>query len=214
MSEVHYFDELPSEMPEEFQGTMAGFVRVKIHDAEGKLKTQTQWKQSQSFVQTFLQLIHFYIAEATTENIVTNIDGTDTDVYTPMNDSYEDCMQLNAGSGVDSYGIVVGSGTGAESNTDYALDTKITDGSGAGQLEYGSQGFVGVFEVAGNVDMIINRVFFNNSGSGVTVEEIGVYIWNNSPVATDYFCIIRDLLNFTVNNGESATVEYTLRITP
>jgi hypothetical protein len=50
-------------------------------------------------------------------------------------------MACNAGAGVTTHGIMVGTGTGAFDFDNYALGTLIAHGTGAGQLQYGAVTF-------------------------------------------------------------------------
>jgi len=114
-------------------------------------------------------------------------------------------------------GILVGSGTTAESNTDFALATQIAHGTSAGQLQYGSTGFTAPTEAAGNVDWVITRAFTNGSGATVTVREIGCAGGEatNTPTTTTGRLLVRDVLPSAVPvaNGQVLTVQYTWRTT-
>lgn len=120
-------------------------------------------------------------------------------------------MTCNAGAGITTYGTVVGSGTGAFDFDNYALGTLIAHGTGAGQLQYGAVTF-NAPQTSGNDRYFeIIRTFQNGSGSGVTVNEIGLY--GNS--ASVYFCLAREVLgtSITVPNGQTLTVTYKIKIT-
>jgi hypothetical protein len=68
---------------------------------------------------------------------------------------------------------------------------------------------------AGNVDYVLERSFTNESGSAITVNEVGAYIkmWDKT-VTYRYFCILRDLTGgISVGSGEILVVEYTVRTT-
>lgn len=79
--------------------------------------------------------------------------------------------------GTASQGIVVGTGTGAESFEGYVLGTPIAHGNSATQLSYTAQdATVGSFNDGTNVwSAIMVRVFNNNSGGTIAVSEIGLY---------------------------------------
>lgn len=129
-------------------------------------------------------------------------------------------FQMNAADNVDTYGIVVGSGENAETLTDYALQTKISHGTGMGQLDYNATTFVAAAEVDENVDLIMSRSFFNGGSSQVVVKEVAWYLKNVKRASYGYddgelcyMCAIRDSLGVgvTINVGDSGTVQYTLR---
>lgn len=119
------------------------------------------------------------------------------------------------GAGVSTYGIVVGSGTGAVTAADYTL-TQITHGTGGSQLVHNAQSIeaVGVVGLVSSVRS--TRTFTNNGGATVTVYEIGWY-WEqmDSGAAARFFCAVRDLLASpqSVPVGATLTVRYTWSVT-
>ena len=117
--------------------------------------------------------------------------------------------------GYDNQGILVGSGTNDESFEDYALQTKITTGNGAGQLSYTiSNGHALSYNPATKTmtDQFI-RYFNNNSGASINVNEVGL-VTGVSPGGC--FCMMsRDKLASTVaipNTGQ-LKVTYTIQMT-
>lgn len=115
------------------------------------------------------------------------------------------------------YGIVVGSGNTAPTNTDITMDTVITEGAGAGQLNYQATAFVIAQVVGANVDFILQRAAINNSGGDVTVRESGIRVFSLDSEAgpnTHSLQIIRDVFgDVVVGNLQTITVTYTLMTT-
>jgi len=76
----------------------------------------------------------------------------------------------------DDYGILVGTGTGAESFEDFALGTKIVNGNVATQLAYGEHDAHAETYTAGTktYDVDLVRYLNNNSGGSITVTEVGL----------------------------------------
>lgn len=73
---------------------------------------------------------------------------------------------------VGSYlGTVIGTGTTAPTFTDDTMDTLVTHGSGAGQMLYEQ---CSVVNQATNQELFVGRTFRNDSGSPVTINEIGL----------------------------------------
>jgi len=125
-------------------------------------------------------------------------------------------FHVAAGSGNADYGLVAGTGTDAESINNYQLKTKIAHGSGSGQLQYGIVTGSTPAVIGGNVDMTISRSLVNGSGNSITIREDGMYVRvKDFADASRYFCVIRELLDspLTVNNGQTYTMQYTLRTT-
>ncbi len=121
-----------------------------------------------------------------------------------------------AGAGIDTFGIVVGSGVTAETFEDYFLDTQIVNGVAAGQLSYvEADAPVKEYTPATKVYQVKHiRYFNNNSGASIDVKEIGlvttgdaggIRIWMNA----------RDVLPSTVAVPDTGQlkVTYTLEIT-
>ncbi len=121
-----------------------------------------------------------------------------------------------AGAGIDTFGILVGSGVTAETFEDWFLDTQIANGVGAGQLSYvEADAPVKEYTPATKVYQVKHiRYFNNNSGESIDVKEIGlvtsgdvggVRVWMNA----------RDLLPSPVAVPDTGQlkVTYTLEIT-
>jgi hypothetical protein len=117
-----------------------------------------------------------------------------------------------ADGGSTTEGIVVGTGTGAVSLTDYALGTLIAHGTGAGQLDYG--GIVTSTPVTVGTTRLFkaSRSIWNYSGSSISITEMGLYCCFAG--ATYYnACIDRSLVSVTLPDGEGRVFEYEFSIT-
>jgi len=191
------------------------FYRLLLHDKNGKLVKDSGLKPAHSYVIQFLQFIEGCFRAA-------DFNATDVNNTSQMIENYNTNSNYNlpvdAGVGVDTYGSVVGTNAGVspESNTDYKLDTKILhSGVGApGCLNYQAVTFVAAGVVGANVDFSINRAFINETGSDIVVKEIGIIGRTYDGSAWHYFLLLRDVVaDFTVSNGYTLTVVYTLRTT-
>jgi len=127
-------------------------------------------------------------------------------------------LALNAGDNDDSYGIWVGSGQATVSPTDYNLSSKISHGSGSGQLDYEPHTVTSSYSDTSSY-VEIARSFVNKSGADVVVREVGLVArnyWKNSvKVRNDVkFLIARDVLPtpVTVKNLGSLTVRYRISL--
>lgn len=189
------------------------YYRILKHDPEGRLVKDTGLIPSRSYVIQFLEIIEALFDRHTMTS--TDVDGAET-VMLGSALTLQNYGRVNAGVGVDAYGIVVGTnaGTSAEDNEDYNLDTKILhSGTGeAGKLNYQSTTFVAPRVVAPNIDLDISRTFLNETGSTITVKEIGI-ICKNIQI-TKYHLFLRDVVaDEDVLTGYTLTVVYTLRTT-
>jgi hypothetical protein len=122
------------------------------------------------------------------------------------------CPAANA-----SRGIVVGSGTNAESFEDYVLQTLIANGTGTGQLSYvQSEATVPSYDAGSKTfAAALARYFNNNSGGSVSVNEIGLYVYGGAGGnASTIICNSRDKLGSTVNipNTGQLKVTYTISL--
>jgi len=188
------------------------FYEDVIIGKDGKVRWKSGLTPSHSFVMQFLQHIEAAIEGA--GKSVKAIDGNNYGIRPDgEGNTWGDCT---SGAGEDDYGIVVGSGTSPASNTDYKLASKISHGTGAGQLLYNSMSeqYISTSEVSGNVDFVFWRTFTNDSGGNVTVNEIGVYAKTIATIYR-YFCLVRDKLGTsrTIADGETYQVTYTFRTT-
>jgi hypothetical protein len=182
-----------------------------IRKKDGKIIEDSGWKPSRSYVLNFLRWL-FQVNRAASDVSVTDTGGAARTIGYSL-PYWEDIGVVMAGAGVDTFGIQVGTGTATPTNTDYALQSKIPNGTGAGQLQYGSQQETDpAITAEGNVDFLLTRDFTNASGGSITVNEIGVVIRVRDSGGTwRYFLILRDLATKEVLNGETLTVQYKLR---
>lgn len=174
--------------------------KAEIRDQSGKLLCVLKWN-GESYVIAFLDILSSHFANAA--RTITDTGGTARSVTTgaldfrgPVNDSTQ--------------GIVVGTGTNAVAIGDTKLQTQITHGAGAGQLSHGLQSFVAPSTTGSTRSYTTKRLFTNNSGGTITVQESGIY----STTSSFRFCVIRDLTGaVAILNTQVLTLEYTIGIT-
>ena len=110
----------------------------------------------------------------------------------------------------ESYGVVIGTGSTAFDLDDFRLDAVIPHGNTTGKLYYQSQ-VAPVTAYSGDPDFTENilhkRVFNNNSGATITVNEVGL-IYQTSYGSTYNILMSRDVLDTpaVVLNGAQLTV--------
>jgi len=119
-----------------------------------------------------------------------------------------------APAGEASYGIVVGSGINAESLEDYALQTPIANGTGAGQLSYVQSEAHVITWSSPTFKNTLVRHFNNNSGGDVSVNEIAL-IARMFPAVLSYNSVLqaRDKLASTVTVPNTGQLKVTYEIT-
>jgi len=223
---------------------MKGFIEIEVRDREGRV-IQKGRHEMRSFTNNFLKILEGffnaygnyppgYDARPATKTTVVAPDGTSKDAWIEAYFYYAYgvntytysggvAMATRAGAGVDSYGIVVGSGTAPFNLNDRALATKIAHGTGAGQLSYDpvSLDDLGLdTSVSPPVYRLrLVRGFKNLTSSPITITEVGVFArnyWKHyASVFVDVmFLIARDVLpsSYTVPAGGSATVAVVIEV--
>jgi hypothetical protein len=109
------------------------------------------------------------------------------------------------GAGVDTTGIVIGSGTTSPSRTDFKLVSKIPHGTGTGQIYYQQQ----AYELLSDYQFRLTREF-TNAGSDLSVAEAGLIYQIRIGGTTYYFLLLRDTFTpISVTTGNGIRVRYT-----
>ncbi|MFP3208210.1 MAG: hypothetical protein RXR82_00340 [Nitrososphaeria archaeon] len=192
------------------------FLHAYNYDAGGR-PTQRLIQRSDSFLPNFIGMLYSQMNApydgSGTSGSGPNIGGTNEafiNNYTGVHPN-ENIFATNDGSGDASYGIQVGTGTAANSTSTYALASQIANGTGSGQLYYGSHSYTWS---TGSTNTIVTRTFINQSGASITVSEVGL-VWESNYDGPYAFLMIRDVLSssFTVANGGSFVAQYTISIT-
>ena len=122
---------------------------------------------------------------------------------------------LLAGSGIDTFGIIVGTGAGLESFENYALASKIAAGNGAGQLAYSAMEAPLVTNEGTTKKATWARYFNNNSGALVMVNEVGICAFGTNDSSGLYMLLCRDLVSsgIGVPNTGQLKVTYIVQLT-
>lgn len=118
-----------------------------------------------------------------------------------------------AGAGIDTFGIIVGSG--AENFDANAMGTKIANGVGAGQLSYAAVNAPVITTVGTTKKVEWVRFFNNNSGGAVTVNEVAIYTYGTCGNASVYYMPCRDLIagGVSVPDTGQLRVTYAIQLT-
>jgi len=185
-------------------GEMGAVLELTVKDKKGKV-TEKRVLKSKSFVRQFLELLWIQAS-----SVGANAPYSVRDTGNTLRDIYMTCYTFaaDAGAGVVTQGIIVGTGTTAPTINDYVIETIIAHGAGAGQLQYSAVTFGAPASDATTSQFTITRNFANASGGAITVNEIALYVeaWGT----TYYFMIIRDVIDggIAVPDGQTLTVNY------
>jgi hypothetical protein len=207
---------------------LRSYIEIMVRDRDGRVVRYGR-HEMRSLLNNFLMMIEGSLKAgngSATSLTVTDTGGASKTVYAEWYTSYGwrfAPFACKAPDNDDSYGIIVGSGTGSVNLNNTALTSKIAHGTGSGQLDYDP---VSIDDLGLDISVSppvyryrLTRVFKNLSGAALNINEVGIvarnYILEAGTVKVDVkFLIARDVLptTYTVPNGGSATVAITVEV--
>jgi hypothetical protein len=200
-------------------------LELEVRDKNGKLLNRKK-TPAKSWLKQFIAILKGEFATrhgTTTGNANTSVvDETGTARSYPLQasggvSSYTMNLATLGDAGDVTQGIIVGTSDTANSLTTYALGGKIATGTGAGQLIYGAESVEEVSNPSGNdLQFRLTRTFTNNTGSTITVKEVGLLIKKfDSSSNSRSFLAARDVLPSAVDvpDGATLTIRYVVKIT-
>lgn len=155
-------------------------ITAEIRDKKGRIVKRIVEKGhswTKNFGEVIMKMMYGNYSSTRWATITDTSGNTQTiDICDIQNHQYiVGLMGLMAGSGDDTWGIVVGSGTTSESVADYNLANKIPNGTSSGQLSYGAMESDSDITIGSNsIYWKMWRPFTNQSGNSITVNEIGI----------------------------------------
>ena len=198
--------QVTSSRPKRNRITFKVYYMLEVKNSDGKVLKRIR-RLSHSFTQGFGGAIEWWFT-GNPQISISKASPSSGGVNFGQNSS---CIGyfVSGGSGDDTTGIQVGSGTAKTTISDTSLGSVILNGTSSGQLEYGSTSvFTPTINTSTNqATMQVSRSFTNNSGANVTVSEVGLVL--TTPNGTP-FLVLHDLLPspITVGNGQVLTVTY------
>lgn len=196
---------------------LKAIIKTEVKDDKGIIVHEDE-HDANSFVIAFLDMLYGGMGQvvvgipdtSNTSRAVSYGGSTGLSYQVPMKN-----FNVLGGVADNTYGIVVGTGSAAVTITDYKLGTIIVNGTGSGQLNYLTTSVTAPLTSGSSRSFKIVRSFTNQSGANITVNEVGLYgiSYIASQVFLCYFCFDRTLNTFTINNGNTGTVTYTIQIT-
>lgn len=188
-----------------------------VTEADGTVVRHETIK-SKSYVEQFMRLLMVQMLQLP-EQILFPIIDTGAITRYISNSAYT--FNCNALANDATFGIVVGLDNTPPAITNRALVNQIAHGVGLNQLQHGNVTFGLPSDDGTTSQFTVTRVFSNNSGAGVNVEEVGLYvrglegfaigIRNFTPLTGGLrtFCTIRDTPGvIAIGNGQALTVNY------
>ena len=200
-------------------GELTAYCELVVRKKDGSIRERREFP-SKSFVRQFfdLLLVQMQMVQELAPVQIRDVSDTLRDIaMSSLN------FSADAAIGIDTYGIVAGTGNTAPTIDDYALETQIADGVAAGELQYGNVAFGLPASNITTSHFTLTRDLANNSGGLITVNEIGLYVLgrqgsylNPGDAAITYsFLTIRDVVAGGINipDGDTLTVNYRLQAT-
>lgn len=200
------------------------FLTLEVFDKDGQL-LQRHHQRSHSWTRNAYNALFSILACKNLDDVtyeggklsLKEMDGTIQDGEWPFGFDYSvdtNNYGYRAPAANDDWGILVGSGTDAESFEDYALQTKIVEGSGAGQLNHVQAEAHSISYAALVLRNELVRYLNNNSGGSINVNEVALVARLKQPAA----CAViqsRDKLASTVTVPDTGQlkVTYTVALT-
>ncbi len=207
------------------------FIELEVFDKDGKL-LQRHKQRSHSWTRNVYNILFSQMAAINATSwsyfgagYISNQDTSGTSRSATINcigqysggDINGTGYGYRAGSGVDSQGIVVGSGINAESFEDYKLQTQLEEGTGEGQISHTESEEHSVNYNAGTkvFKNELARYFNNNTGGDRSVNEVAIYGKIYVGGGTQYSMQCRDKLASTVTVSDTGQlkVTYTIQLT-
>ncbi len=163
-------------------------------------------RPTHSWVKAMAQI---YSAMAGNADILSIIDTSSAAFTFDNGNTNSSGLRANAAINDDLFGLLVGTGTTAAAKDDDSIETKIADGTGAGELEHAVMVISAATAISGGYRVTLSRQFDNNSGGDITVKECGIVTQcRDTGNAVKYALIIRDLQTQLISDATSKIFKY------
>lgn len=186
------------------------YIKMDTVDLEGKMIQEGKFTKCHSLVQGFMGWLSTQVNNASTVS-VPDTNNTARTITTAL--TWWGGTGATPGIGITTHGILVGTGTTAPAITNYAMETLIAHGTGAGQLSYAAQVMTTTaWTVSGSDSYCDNTRTLTNSTVGtITIREVGYVI--NMSSTTHRFLIDRTAANQAVTASTAVVITYRFKIT-
>ena len=195
-------------------------ITYSIYDKDGRLIKK--WTEPARSLTYWYALLEYNLW---TQGTISMTDTSGTSI-TPYMGS-PGTILVEAGSGITTYGVLVGSGNTSsvsQKSMMYNLIALIPNGTSAGQLSYQNTTFTSP-SVSGNTSTwSFSRNFINQSGGTITITEVGVVAMlsgfrlenslSSALLTSDYFLIAYDIPSSAISlaNGQTLNITYTYQV--
>ena len=206
--------------------TFNAYLTAVVRNSDGRVirvHRQRSHSPTANFIGLMLPLSYFNTAN---NSFTLTTTGGSTYSYKPGIGTTVKCISYpNTANNYYSYLVMIQVGSGTQSNPFNAnsLAAPIANGSGTGQLIYGSVSVPSNITVSGNeAYFTISQAFNNSSGATVTITEVGIIIYLQTAASAAGNTNIGQLLVWydvlssaiSVPNGGSVVIYYTFMVNP
>jgi len=207
--------------------TFRAYLIAIIRDSTGKvIKVHKQRSHSPTanFIGLLLPLTWF--KNSSSSYTITNVTGGTCSYKPGIESSPQDIAYPNSANNHPTYLAMIQVGSGSLSDTSSAthLSLLIPNGTGTGQLIYGSPTAPPTVAVSGSsAYFYITQTFANQSGATITITEVGIIlqlqlaVYNNTGYSNcGQVLVWYDALSSSISvpNGGSLTIYYTFTVNP
>ena len=176
---------------------------IVTRDRQGKVVSRER-RKSHSFLKQWNQLVYVQVTFGVL--IITDTGGLGRSVDRDFN-----LFKMAAAAGVTTYGIRVGTGNTPVDISNFALETPITHGAGAGQMDHLICTVPRSVVAAPSCSFVVSRSIVNNSPGIITVREAAIYVMGD----VFFLCVTRDVFGVpqAVPIGGAITIDWTIGVT-
>lgn len=188
--------------------------RYWVYDAEGRLTKYQRRRQAHSWVVAFFEAMRA-LWETVNATGVLDIASVSQTLLHDAQVTANVWGQMDGPVSNTDRGIVFGETATAVTMTDNSMALLLAEGTGASQLEYQAQVTSVAAIGATESTVTLTRQGNNNSGSPITIREVGIHMRSAIPgPLTAVFLAARDVLPIeeVVANGGNFVFEYTVRL--
>ena len=207
--------------------TLNTYLTIIVRDSEGKIvKVHRQRSHSPTFNFIALFLPIQYFTDCNCSATIKNTGGNTSSFRACSVSNCGGISYPNAVTSPPTYLVMIQVGSGSQSNpfNAYNLASPIANGSGSGQLAYGTPSVSPNINVSGSsAYFTISQTFNNSSGGTITITEVGIITqvqgttsYSTSSSNYGQFLVWYDVLSssISVSNGGSVTIYYTFTVNP
>lgn len=184
------------------------YLTVKVIDKDGHTKSYSR-EESKSFVRNWTRFLYTQIKGNSNTASITDTSNASQTLVGRYNNNNKASVTVVAAATEESKGIVIGTGTTAAAKSDYAMETLIADGGGAGEMHYDAMS-ISETDTSSTDTITLERTMTNLSGGTINVTECGVIAYSNDNGGVlRWYLILRDTFSAkAVANNEAIVISY------